>query len=66
MPAGLNGRELARQIKTNKPDLKVVYISGYSAEIAGKEINLGPGEAFIQKPLGSDELLKTVRSCLDG
>lgn len=66
MPGGLNGRELARQLRGERPGLKVIYSSGYSPEIAGKEINLQSGEAFIQKPLGSEELLKTIRCCLDG
>jgi CheY-like chemotaxis protein len=66
MPGGLDGRELARQLKVDRPNLKVVYASGYSAEMAGKELQLQPGEAFLQKPLSMDELLHTIRDCLDG
>jgi PAS domain S-box-containing protein len=65
MPGGLNGRELARQIKAGKPNLKVVYASGYSAETAGKELKLQPGEAFLQKPFNPHGLLQVVRKCLD-
>jgi CheY-like chemotaxis protein len=66
MPGGVNGRELGKQLRSDRPDLKVIYASGYSAEIAGKEIQLEPGEAFLQKPLSSEELFKTIRNCLDG
>jgi CheY-like chemotaxis protein len=66
MPAGLSGQQLARQIHAEKPDLKVVFTSGYSAEIAGRELQLRSGENFLQKPFASDQLLETVRRCLDG
>jgi CheY-like chemotaxis protein len=65
MPAGMSGHQLARRLQAEKPDLKVVYVSGYSAEIAGYEIQLRSGENFMQKPLQSDQILETVRRCLD-
>jgi len=66
MPAGMSGQQLARQIHVEKPDLKVVFTSGYSAEIAGRELQLRSGETFLQKPFASDQLLETIRRCLDG
>ncbi len=66
MPAGVSGQQLAKTLQADKPDLKVVYTSGYSAGIAGREIQLQAGENFVQKPFRPDDLLKTVRSCLDG
>ena len=36
MPEGLNGRELAKQLKGRKPDLKVIFSSGYRSETLGK------------------------------
>jgi PAS domain S-box-containing protein len=65
MPAGLSGQELARQLQAAQPNLKVVFISGYSAEIAGRELQLHGGEAFIQKPFATDHLLETIRRILD-
>jgi CheY-like chemotaxis protein len=65
MPGGLSGRQLAQKLQTEKPGLKVIYASGYSAEIAGREIQLTAGENFVQKPLHPEVLLKTIRSCLD-
>ena len=65
MPAGLSGQELARQLQAAQPNLKVIFISGYSAEIAGRELQLHDGENFIQKPFAADRLLETVRQSLD-
>ncbi len=65
MPAGMSGQQLARQIQVEKPDLKVVYISGYSAEIAGRTLQLRSGENFVQKPFAPDQLLETIRRSLD-
>jgi signal transduction histidine kinase/CheY-like chemotaxis protein len=66
MPEGVGGKELARHLLAVKPGLKVVYMSGYSAEMAGRELALPKGEHFIQKPFTSESLLEAVRCCLDG
>jgi len=65
MPEGLSGQELARRLQADQPQLKVIYISGYSAEIAGQELQLRSGENFIQKPFAPDQLLGTIRHYLD-
>jgi signal transduction histidine kinase len=65
MPAGMSGQELARQLRAEHAQLKVIYISGYSTGIAGQELQLRKGERFIQKPFGPDQLLGTIRQCLD-
>jgi CheY-like chemotaxis protein len=65
MPGGLNGQELARQLQAKQPALKVVFCSGYSIEIAGREISLRHGEIFLPKPFTPDQLLKSIRHCLD-
>ena len=66
MPGGLSGLELARRLQAKQPRLKVVFISGYSAEIAGRELQLNSGENFIQKPFTTEQLLTTLRRSLDG
>ena len=43
----------------------MIFVSGYSADIAGKEFNIQAGEVFIQKPFESPVLLEKVRQCLD-
>ncbi len=65
MPGGVSGRDLARQLKLDRPDLKVIYTSGYSEDIAGRQLELSPGEAFLPKPFQLSELLKVIRGCLD-
>lgn len=40
-------------------------MSGYSPDIAGRELLLNSGESFLQKPFQGQELLSAVRSCLD-
>ena len=65
MPGGVSGQQLAQQLQAEKPSLAVVFMSGYSAEVAGKEIQLRGGENFLQKPFAPNVLLETIRRCLD-
>jgi CheY-like chemotaxis protein len=65
MPAGIGGRELATLLQQKKPGLTVIFASGYSSEMAGRELQLEPGQNFIQKPCSPSELLELVRRCLD-
>ncbi len=65
MPAGVDGRTLARRLRAAKPGLKVVYCSGYSADTARRAIGATDGEYFLQKPFDPDRLLEIVRRCLD-
>ena len=65
MPVGLNGQELADKFKSQKPNLKVIYTSGYSVEVAGKDLALMDGLNFLQKPFDSEKLASAVRKCLD-
>jgi len=66
MPGGITGQRLARQLQTTRPNLKVVFMSGYSSEIAGRALELKSGENFLQKPFAPCQLLETVRRSLDG
>jgi nitrogen-specific signal transduction histidine kinase len=66
MPGGMNGHELVRQLQSAEANLKVIYMSGYSAEIAGKDLELRTGENFVQKPFSTAQLLETIRRSLDG
>jgi PAS domain S-box-containing protein len=65
MPGGVDGRELAARLQIQRPDLKVIFTSGDSADIAGRELTLKAGQNFIQKPCPPDQLLEAVRNCLD-
>jgi PAS domain S-box-containing protein len=66
MPGGLNGRELAEMLRQRSPRLKVIYMSGYSADVLGKEFVVQPGLDFLQKPYDADKLASVVRDSLDG
>lgn len=65
MPGGLSGLELAGRLRADQRGLKVILSSGYSAEIAGRELQLSEGEHFLQKPFTPRELLEAVRRSLD-
>ena len=65
MPGGMSGRELAAELLAVRPRLAVIFTSGYSADIAGRELSLEQGRNFVQKPSGPQVLLETVRRCLD-
>jgi PAS domain S-box-containing protein len=66
MPDNMNGRELAEKLWVDQPGLKVVFTSGYSADIVGKDFKLEPELNFLQKPYHPHTLALTVRRCLDG
>jgi PAS domain S-box-containing protein len=66
MPGGMSGQQLAGRLRAEAPRLKVIFASGYSAEIAGRELQLREGEVFIQKPFAPEQLLETIRRSLDG
>ena len=63
MPGGLSGRELAARLKQEKPDLKVIYSSGYSFEVLGKDFKSDSSDVFLCKPYQSDDLANAVSRC---
>jgi len=65
MPGELTGIELAQRLLLEKPKLRVIYASGYSAEIADKDFSLTEGVNFLPKPFEARKLVQTVRNCLD-
>jgi PAS domain S-box-containing protein len=65
MPDGINGRALAARLRGEKPGLPVVFTSGYSAEIAGRDLALEKGQTFLQKPASPANLLEAVRRTID-
>lgn len=62
---GMNGRELAEHLAVIKPNLRVLFMSGYLDDIS---VNSGMDPhrtTFLQKPFTPDLLLRTVRALLD-
>jgi CheY-like chemotaxis protein len=64
MPEGLNGHDLALQLRQRNPALKVIYTSGYSAGVVGNDLERS-GDFFLQKPYRPPALAELVRHCLD-
>jgi PAS domain S-box-containing protein len=63
---GMLGTELVEQIKAIRPELGVIFMSGYSHEVLAPEALAEQGAGtFIEKPFSASELLKAVRSLLD-
>ena len=67
LPDGITGHELAKQMRAQRPGLKVVFISGYGPEEAGPGADFLRGNQpyVLQKPCPSPVLLRTLRQCLD-
>ena len=65
MPDGMTGKDLAQRVLQEDPKLKVIYMSGYSAEVVGKDFPLKEGDNFVTKPFQSSKLVQTVREMLD-
>jgi PAS domain S-box-containing protein len=60
---GLNGAQLAEQIRSARPDTKILYMSGYQNQLLKDNF---PGMALITKPFVADALARKVRVVLDG
>jgi PAS domain S-box-containing protein len=65
MPGGIMGSELAARLAGACPGLKVIYTSGYSPGMAGKDASLLEGRNFLPKPYSIGKLAQFVRECLD-
>jgi len=61
----MGGKELADQLKTLKPNIKVLFISGYTDNAIVHHGVLNPGTNFLQKPFSPDALVRKVREVLD-
>jgi PAS domain S-box-containing protein len=60
-----DGKKVYDVIKQMRPDIKVLFISGYSEEFISRKEILKEGLYFITKPISPDELLGKVREVLD-
>ncbi|HLZ53625.1 MAG TPA: ATP-binding protein, partial [Verrucomicrobiae bacterium] len=65
MPDGMNGRELADRLRTDKPDLKIIFCSGYANNMPGKDSPLHDNESFLEKPFEPTKLLQKIRDCVE-
>ncbi|MFA6957497.1 MAG: PAS domain S-box protein [Thermoanaerobaculia bacterium] len=62
---GMTGTELADLITRTRPEIKVLFMSGYSEEAAAQGGLIAPGRAFIGKPFGLEPLLFKLRELMN-
>jgi PAS domain S-box-containing protein len=65
MPGGMTGTDLAAELKRRKPALKVIYASGYSSALTGKDFTQGEN-IFLAKPYQPNQVAQLIRETLDG
>jgi len=63
---GLSGPELAQRLALARPEISVLFMSGYSGDALARHGALSPGRAVLPKPFGPETLLTKVRQVLAG
>jgi CheY-like chemotaxis protein len=61
---GMNGREVTDKARELRPGIKVLYMSGYTADIVAERGMVEDGMHFIQKPFSLDALCDKVKEAL--
>jgi signal transduction histidine kinase/ActR/RegA family two-component response regulator len=61
---GMNGRQLADKLKAERPDMKVLFMTGYSRNAIVHQGRLDPGIHMLQKPVTAAELVRKMRELL--
>ena len=62
----LNGRELSERLAVDRPEIRVLFMSGYTDDDIVRRGLLQPGAPFLQKPFVAADLSRKVRDVLDG
>lgn len=62
----MNGKEMVEKIKKILPDIKTIFVSGYTSDIVEHKMLYENNSTFIQKPFSMKEILNKVRLMLDG
>jgi len=63
---GISGPGLARSLGASRPQMKVLYMSGYTADLIAQQGILDPQMLLLEKPFTKEALLRKVRRALDG
>lgn len=63
--ANMRGTNLADRIALSRPDIRVLYMSGYSEGLIATNASCKPDRAYLQKPFTNDALLRSIREVLD-
>ena len=62
----MNGRDLSKTLAEMYPEMKILYMSGYTDDAVISDGVLEAGTAFLQKPFSPETLAHKVREVLDG
>ena len=65
LPGGMNGRQMADAGRARRPDLKVLFITGYAENAALGEGHMAPGMAVVTKPFSVDAMAERVRAMIE-
>jgi CheY-like chemotaxis protein len=65
LPGGMNGKEMADEARKHRPDLKVLFITGYAENAAVTNGRLEPGMHVLSKPFPIDKLAARIRSIIE-
>ena len=57
-------RSLARLVRLQRPDLRVIFMSGYTEDAVLRQSAMEPGALFLDKPFTFDTLIRKVREAL--
>ena len=63
---GMTGRDVVERVAPTRPEMKVLYISGYTDEAIKRQGVISRGSAFLSKPFAPGAFLLKVRQVLDG
>ncbi|ACA20704.1 PAS/PAC sensor hybrid histidine kinase [Methylobacterium sp. 4-46] len=66
LPGGMNGRQMAEAARVTRPDLKVLFVTGYAENAALNHGHLAPGMAVLTKPFALDALAIRIRTMIEG
>jgi CheY-like chemotaxis protein len=66
LPGGMNGRQVADAARVLRPDLKVLFITGYAENAVLSHGHLDPGMQILTKPFSMDELAHRIKAILLG
>jgi CheY-like chemotaxis protein len=64
LPGGMNGRQMADAARQTRPDLKVLFITGYAENAVLGHGQLGPGMHVVTKPFNLDALTARIRELI--
>jgi len=62
---GMNGRDLAVQLTETQPQIKVIFMSGYTDHVMTQNGVLDNSVSFLQKPFSAEKLIELVHEVLE-